>query len=62
MPVPAGAVTVSEVPVAAMPVPGAEPNSTDVVPARPVPVTVTTVPPLLGPAEGEMPVTVAGAL
>ncbi len=60
--VPAGAVAViavseSTVKLAA----GAWPNETVVAPVKPVPVTVTAVPPAAGPESGERPVTVGGA-
>ena len=37
--------------------PATFPNNTDVAPVKPVPETVTTVPPAEGPDEGETPVT-----
>ena len=49
----AGEVTVKDVSDATFnPVPATLPNSTDVAPVKPVPVTVTTVPPLEGPPTG----------
>ncbi len=39
-----------------------EPNLTAVAPVKPVPVTVTLVPPLVLPEDGEMPVTVGPVL
>ena len=64
VPVPDGEVTVSEVELSTvMEVPGfAVPKSTAVAPVKPVPVTVTDVPPAAGPLLGLTPVTVGGAL
>ena len=64
VPVPAGALTVSEVPLVTLTeVPAAEPKSTVVDPlTNPVPVTVTEVPPAAGPLFGLTAVTVGGAL
>jgi hypothetical protein len=64
VPAPEGALTVSEVELTTlMEVPGfADPKSTAVAPVKPVPVTVTEVPPAAGPLLGLTPVTVgAGA-
>src|ERR1700681_659503 len=60
---PAGAVTVSEdpPPFTAMLVPAPEPNVTVLAPPRFVPVTVTEVPPELGPVFGLTAVTVGAA-
>jgi len=59
VPVPAGAIAVSDVLLATTtPVAGVEPNWTEVAPVRLVPVTVTLVPPVVVPLVGEMPVTV----
>jgi hypothetical protein len=62
-PAPDGAVTVSEVELTTlMEVPGfAVPKSTAVAPVKPVPVTVTEVPPAAGPLAGLTPVTVGAA-
>jgi hypothetical protein len=58
VPVPAGAVAVIEVSlVTVKPVAGVGPKFTAVAPVNPVPVRVTVVPPAVGPAIGEMPVT-----
>ena len=64
VPVPGGEVTVSEVAlVTSIEVPGFDaPKSTAVAPVKPVPVTVTEVPPAVGPPEGLTAVTVGGAL
>ena len=65
VPVPAGEVTVRPVALTpVIPVPGVEPKSTAVAPVKLVPVSVTVVPPAVGPLEGLTPVTVgsAGAL
>src|SRR5208283_4001145 len=62
VPVPAGDFMVREVGEAmSRPVPAVDPNLTDVAPVKPVPVTVTVVPPVRGPAPGVMPVTVGMA-
>lgn len=59
---PEGATTVSWVSETTVnPVAGVDPNSTAVAPAKPAPVTVTVVPPLVVPDCGEIPVTVGGA-
>ena len=63
VPVPAGAVTVSEAPPAAttIEVPGFPvPKSTAVAPVKPVPETVTVLVPAAGPLVGLTPVTVGG--
>ncbi len=57
---PAGDVTVIEVAVSAVTVPATVPNSTAVASDRPVPVTVTVVPPAVGPEPGATAVTVGG--
>ena len=65
VPVPAGEVTVRLVAVTPLiEVPGLVPKSTAVAPVKLVPLTVTEVPPPVGPLEGLTPVTVgsAGAL
>ena len=59
---PAGAVTVSDVDeVTDNAVPATVPNFTPVTPVKPVPVTVTTVPPAAGPDTGATVVTVGAA-
>jgi hypothetical protein len=60
VPVPAGLVTVICVPESAVIAPAAPPKLTLVAPANPVPVIVTTVPPVLGPRAGEITVTAGG--
>jgi hypothetical protein len=60
VPVPAGLVTVIRVAESAVIVPATPPKLTPVAPARPVPVIVTTVPPLVGPFAGEIAVTAGG--
>jgi hypothetical protein len=60
VPVPAGLLTVIFVPESAVIAAATPPKLTPVAPARPVPVMVTTVPPLAAPLEGEMPVTAGG--
>ena len=63
VPVPAGELTVRLVALTALiEVPGVEPKSTAVAPVKPVPVTVTEVPPPAGPLVGLTPVTVGGGL
>ena len=63
VPVPAGAVTVSEVALFTVtPVPAVAPKSTAVAPVKPVPVSVTEVPPATGPLFGLTAVTVGGPL
>jgi hypothetical protein len=57
---PCGLVTVICVAVSAVIVPGTPPKLTPVAPARPVPVSVTTVPPPVGPLVGEIPVSAGG--
>ena len=62
VPVPAGDFMVREVGEATTrTVPAVDPNLTDVAPVKPVPVTVTVVPPAAGPPVGEIPVTVGMA-
>ena len=61
VPDPLGAVTVMEVALSAVTVPGVAPKSTWVAELRLVPVTVTVEPPASGPATGETPVTVGTA-
>ena len=63
VPVPAGDVAVIEVPeLTVKPVAGVAPKLTAVAPVNPVPVTVTEVPPAVGPAVGEIEVTVGAAI
>ena len=62
LPVPAGDVTVNVVALTNVTlVPGVAPNWTVATTLNPVPVTVTAVPPLAGPPEGLMPLTVGAA-
>ena len=62
-PVPAGTVTVRLVAVTALtPVPAVEPKSTVGIPEKPVPLTVTVLPPAWGPLFGLTEVTVGAAL
>jgi hypothetical protein len=62
VPVPAGAVAVMEVAeFTVIPVAAAAPKVTAVAPVNPVPVIVTVVPPVVGPAVGEIDVTVGAA-
>src|ERR1700712_1099364 len=59
--VPPGATTVSRVSLKRITVlPGLPPKLTSVTPVKPLPVTVTTVPPAGGPLTGETPVTTGG--
>ena len=60
VPVPGGLVTVIPVAESAVIVPAALPKLTPVAPAKPVPVIVTTVPPVVDPLAGEIPVTAGG--
>ena len=62
--VPAGLITVSDVPAPLIDTvrPTAVPNLTPVAPVNPAPVTVTVVPPAAEPLLGDTPVTVATAL
>ena len=60
VPVPAGDVAVTEVPLSTVIVPGTPPKSTAVAPLRFVPVTVTLVPPPTGPVAGLTAVTAGG--
>ena len=60
VPVPAGEVAVTDVELSAVIVPGVPPKSTAVAPDRFVPVTVTLVPPPVGPVVGLMAVTAGG--
>ena len=63
VPVPAGDVAVIEVAeLTVKPVAGVAPKLTAVAPVNPVPVTVTEVPPAVGPAVGEIEVTVGAAI
>ena len=57
VPLPAGEIAVHKVAVQDTPVAGADPNDT-LPPDRPVPVTLTAVPPAGGPLDGLTPVTV----
>ena len=62
MPVPAGEVAVIDVAeLTVKPVAAVAPNLTAVAPVKPVPVIVTLVPPAVGPAVGEIEVTVGAA-
>jgi hypothetical protein len=60
VPCPCGLVTVICVPESAVILPATPPKLTPVAPARPVPVIVTTVPPVVYPLAGEIPVTAGG--
>ena len=63
VPVPAGDVAVIEVAeLTVKPVAGVAPKVTAVAPVNPVPVMVTEVPPAVGPAVGEIEVTVGGPI
>ena len=63
VPVPAGDVAVIEVAeLTVKPVAGVAPKLTAVAPVNPVPVTVTEVPPAVGPAVGEIEVTVGAGI
>ena len=59
---PAGSVAVRDVSLVTVKLAGALPKSTAVAPVNPVPVTVTDVPPAVGPADGLTPLTVGGAV